>query len=263
MVKVVGVSFDGQKRIYFFDPNKLNNLNINTPVIVNTDRGMQYGVIKKEIMEISNSKLKEPLKKIVRVANKEDNKNYKKNQKDASFALKKCRDLIEKYNLNMKIISAGYTFNREQLLFYFLADSRIDFRNLAKELASIYKTRIELRQVGVRDKAKSVGGMGLCGCPLCCSRFLNEFDSVSINMAKNQNLSLNPSKINGACGSLLCCLKYEDEDYEMAKKNLPKIGKTIQTKHGTGKVVSIDIIKQTYDVEIDNNIVKVGTDESN
>lgn len=263
MTKVVGVSFDGQKRIYFFDPNKLLNLNIDTPVIVDTDRGMQYGILKKEIMEISNSKVKAPLKKIVRIANKDDSKTYQKNQKDAFFALKKCRSLVEKYNLNMKIISASYTLNREQLLFHFLADNRIDFRNLAKELASIYKTRIELRQVGVRDKAKNVGGMGLCGCSLCCSRFLNEFDSVSINMAKNQNLSLNPSKINGACGRLLCCLKYEDEDYELARKNLPKIGKIVQTKHGSGKVVSIDIIKQTYDVEIDNNIVKVGANESN
>lgn len=263
MIKVVGVSFDDQKGSYFFDPDKVLNLKMNMPVIVNTDRGLQYGIIKKEVMEISKSKINVPLKKIVRVATKDDNANHKKNQRDALFALKKCRTLVEKYNLNMKVISANYTFNRDQLLFYFLSDNRVDFRNLAKELASIYKTRIELRQVGVRDKAKNVGGMGLCGCSLCCSRFLNEFDSVSINMAKNQNLSLNPSKINGACGRLLCCLKYEDENYEETRKKLPKVGKIVQIKQGTGKVISIDIIKQTYDVEINNSIIKVGIDESN
>lgn len=263
MAKVVGVSFDEQKRIYFFDPDKLEGLTIDTPIIVKTKRGLQYGLIKKEIMEISDSKINDSLKKVIRVATKEDTKNYIKNQKDSFFALKKCRSLVKKYNLNMKIISANYTLNREQLLFHFLSDNRIDFRNLAKELASIYKTRIELRQVGVRDKAKTVGGMGLCGCSLCCSRFLNEFDSVSINMAKNQNLSLNPSKINGACGRLLCCLKYEDENYEEIRKKLPKVGKIIQTKYGTGKVVAIDVIKQTYDVEIDNSIIKVDVNESN
>ena len=164
----------------------------------------------------------------------------------------------------MKIIDSSYTLNREQLLFHFLSDNRIDFRNLAKELASIYKTRIELRQVGVRDKAKNIGGMGMCGCTLCCSKFLNEFDSVSINMAKNQNLSLNPTKINGACGRLLCCLKYEDETYEELRKDLPKIGKIVETKQGKGKVVSLDVLKGTYNVEIENiGIVKVDINESN
>lgn len=264
MTKAVGVSFDDQKRIYFFDPNNLQNLNIDTPVVVNTERGLQYGKITKNITEVSKEKINGTLKKIIRIATKKDTKDFLQNKKDETFALKKCRSLVQKYKLNMKIIDASYTLNREQLLFHFLADNRIDFRNLAKELAAIYKTRIELRQVGVRDKAKSIGGMGLCGCSLCCSRFLNEFDSVSINMAKNQNLSLNPTKINGACGRLLCCLKYEDENYELAKKNLPKIGKVIQTKQGSGKVISVDVIKQTYDVEVENcGIIKVDANESN
>ena len=164
----------------------------------------------------------------------------------------------------MKIIDANYTLNREQLLFHFLADNRIDFRVLAKDLASIYKTRIELRQVGVRDKAKNIGGLGLCGCSLCCSKFLNEFDSVSINMAKNQNISLNPSKINGACGRLLCCLKYEDETYEELRKELPKVGKIVETKQGQGKVISIDVLGKSYNVDVEKvGIVKVDLNESN
>lgn len=264
MPKIVGVSFDDQKRIYFFDPADLKDLKNNTPVVVNTERGIQYGVITKELTDVDRTKINGTLKKVLRIANDKDQKDYIKNQKDAKSALSKCRSLVKKYNLNMKIIDANYTLNREQLLFHFLADNRIDFRNLAKELASIYKTRIELRQVGVRDKAKNIGGMGMCGCTLCCSKFLNEFDSVSINMAKNQNLSLNPTKINGACGRLLCCLKYEDETYEELRKDLPKMGKIVETKQGEGKVVSLDVLKGTYSVEIENvGIVKVDVNESN
>lgn len=264
MSKIVGVSFDEQKRIYFFDPADLKNLKNSTPVIVDTERGLQYGIITKELTEVDKSKIAGSLKKVLRLANNKDIKDYKQNKKDAKNALIKCRALVNKYNLNMKIIDASYTLNREQLLFHFLADNRIDFRNLAKELAAIYKTRIELRQVGVRDKAKNIGGMGMCGCTLCCSKFLNEFDSVSINMAKNQNLSLNPTKINGACGRLLCCLKYEDETYEELRKELPKIGKIVETRQGKGKVVSVDVLGGTYNVEVENiGIVKVDINESN
>lgn len=263
MPKIVGVSFDDQKRIYFFDPANIENLKYNTPVVVDTEKGLQYGIIAKELTEVEKSKITGILKKVVRIANKKDIKDYNQNQKDAKSALNKCRSLVKKYNLNMKIIDSSYTLNREQLLFHFLSDNRIDFRNLAKELASIYKTRIELRQVGVRDKAKNIGGIGMCGCTLCCSKFLNEFDSVSINMAKNQNLSLNPTKINGACGRLLCCLKYEDETYEELRKDLPKIGKIVETKQGKGKVVSLDVLKGTYNVEVENiGIVKVDINES-
>ena len=264
MPKVVGVSFDDQKRIYFFDPNDIKGLKNNTPVVVDTERGLQYGIISKELSDVDKSKITGILKKVIRIADNKDIKNYNQCVKDAKKALIKCRSLVEKYKLNMKIIDASYTLNREQLLFHFLADNRVDFRNLAKELAAIYKTRIELRQVGVRDKAKNIGGMGMCGCVLCCSKFLNEFDSVSINMAKNQNLSLNPTKINGACGRLLCCLKYEDETYEELRKKLPKVGKIVETKQGKGKVVSLDVLSEIYNVEIENiGIVKVDINESN
>lgn len=264
MPKIVGVSFDEQKRIYFFDPANIKNIKNNVPVIVNTERGMQYGIITKELCEVDKTKITGSLKKVIRLATNKDIENYKQNKEDAKKALDKCRLLVKKYNLNMKIIDANYTLNREQLLFHFLADNRIDFRVLAKDLASIYKTRIELRQVGVRDKAKNIGGMGLCGCSLCCSKFLNEFDSVSINMAKNQNISLNPSKINGACGRLLCCLKYEDETYEELRKELPKVGKIVETKQGQGKVISIDVLEKSYNVDVEKvGIVKVDLNESN
>ena len=171
--------------------------------------------------------------------------------------------MVEKEKLNMMILESNYTFDRNQLLFTFLADNRVDFRNLAKNLGSKFKTRIELRQVGVRDKAREVGGYGCCGRPLCCSKFLTDFDSVSINMAKTQNIALNPTKINGVCGRLLCCLKYENDTYKEYGKNLPKIGKKVKTEQGEGKVISTDILKQTYRVDVkDYGIVEVDLNES-
>ena len=185
------------------------------------------------------------------------------NLKDADRALIKCRDLIDKYNLEMRIIDACYTFDREQLMFRFLADDRVDFRQLAKDLGSIFKTRIELRQVGIRDKAKEVGGFGPCGRKLCCNNFLTEFDSVSINMAKNQNLSLNPTKINGICGRLLCCLKYENDNYTEYKKGLPDVGHKVKTEKGEGKVISVDIFNRKYKVLTENNnVVEVELDKN-
>ena len=175
--------------------------------------------------------------------------------KDASKALIKCNELILQYNLDMKVIDACYTFDREQLIFRFLADERVDFRQLAKDLGALFKTRIELRQVGIRDKAKEIGGIGPCGRQLCCNNFLTEFDSVSINMAKNQNLSLNPTKINGVCGRLLCCLKYENENYNEYKKGLPEIGKKIKNDMGEGKVISVDVFKKNYTVLLNSGEV--------
>ena len=249
MIEVVGISFEEKGRMYYFSPNNLKLKN-NITVIVETDKGEQFGKVTKEAFSIEEKKLMSPLKNVVRIATKQDYYANKKNLKDAEEALKKCRDLAIKEHLNMQIIDAHYTFDRTQLVFRFLADARVDFRNLAKELASIYKTRIELRQVGVRDKAKEIGGIGPCGRPLCCSCFLNDFESVSINMAKNQNISLNQTKINGACGRLLCCLKYEDETYSECRKCLPKIGEIIETEAGRGKVVSVDILNKKYSVEI-------------
>ena len=263
MIEVVGVSFKKGGKIYYFSPNNLK-LNKNTNVIVKTERGLQFGVVENEKMEIDSKKLKSSLSLVERVCTKKDKEIHEKNINDAKQALKKCKQLVEKYNLNMMILDANYTFDKSQLLFTFLADNRIDFRKLAKDLASIYKTRIELRQVGVRDKAKEIGGYGTCGRSLCCSKFLCDFDSVSINMAKNQNIALNPNKINGACGRLLCCLKYEDECYKEYSKKLPKLGKKVETEYGEGKVISIDILKQKYRVDVkDHGIVEVDVNESN
>lgn len=260
MLDVVGISFD-EKRIYYFEPNGVD-LKLNDAVIVETERGLQYG----KVLLAKEAKKKEclnlPLKKIIRKATKKDYDKYISNQKEAAKAIKECEKLILKYKLDMKIISASFTFDRDQLLFQFLSDNRIDFRNLVKDLASIYKTRIELRQVGVRDKAKEIGGLGPCGRSLCCTDFLSNFDTVSINMAKNQNLSLNPTKINGACGRLLCCLNYENEIYEEYRKGLPNLGDKVKNNGKEGKVIELDILKRKYKfVTNDEEYVEVLLDE--
>ena len=225
---------------------------------------MKIGTICQEVFDLPPEKIVAPISNIVRKCSKKDLDNDEKNKKDSKAALKKCKELVEKNNLNMMILDASFTFDRSQLLITFLADNRVDFRKLAKDLANIYKTRIELRQVGVRDKAKEIGGYGCCGRELCCSKFLNDFDSVSINMAKNQNIALNPTKINGICGRLLCCLKYEDECYKECNKTMPKIGKKVETKDGVGKVISVDSLKQKYKVEVkDHGIIEVDVNESN
>ncbi len=263
MIEVIGVSFKKNSKIYYFSPNGLD-IKKNSNVIVKTERGLQYGNVEKSNFNIDSKKLTTSLSEVVRIASKKDTEKHLKNQEDAKKALIKCRELVLKYNLNMYILEANYTFDRSQLLFTFLSESRVDFRKLAKDLANIYKTRIELRQVGVRDKAKEVGGFGSCGRELCCSKFLCDFDSVSINMAKNQNIALNPTKINGACGRLLCCLKYEDECYKECAKGLPKVGKKVETDEGIGKVISVDILKRKYKAELsDNRIIEVDLNESN
>ncbi len=249
MISVVGVNFKKNGKVYHFSPNHLD-VHTGDEVVVETERGYQYGFVTTDPYEIEDRNLKSALCSIVRVATKEDQKKYEKNMEDEKKALKKCRELIDKYKLNMYVIDASFTLDRSQLFFRFMADERVDFRTLAKDLANIYKTRIELRQVGVRDKAKEVGGYGSCGRPLCCAKFLSDFDSVSINMAKNQNIALNPSKINGACGRLLCCLKYEDDCYQELRQGLPKVGKKVMTEQGEGKVISIDILKGSYRVNV-------------
>ncbi len=245
---LVLVKLGDNDRAVYFNGNDLS-VNVGDNVIVDTEKGLQYGVVK----TLDNDEFDTSLyKNVVRVASSDDVKKNNDNINDAIFALKKCRKLVQKYGLNMKIIDAYYTFMREQLIFRFVSEDRVDFRNLAKELGAIYKTRIELRQIGIRDKARFVGGIGPCGRLLCCSTFLNDFASVSINMAKNQQLSLNPTKINGVCGRLLCCLTYENKNYTVSKKNMPNVGSKIDTKYGECKVLSIDIF---------NNTIKVGNDE--
>lgn len=263
MFQVVGITFKERGRQYYFKVGELS-IKKNDNVIVETERGLQFGTVVTAPTMIEESKLNSPLKNVVRIANKKDLKNHEKNIEDAKMALKKCRELVEKNKLNMYLLDANFTFEREQLLFHFLSEGRVDFRTLAKELASIYHTRIELRQIGVRDKAKEIGGLGFCGRQLCCASFLSDFDSVSINMAKNQNIALNPNKINGVCGRLLCCLKYEDDNYTECRKNCPKIGSKIKTEQGEGTVTNVDILKQTYQVDVPKvGIVEGKTDENN
>lgn len=249
MEKVVKIQFKENGPSYYFLAN-LPNLHANVSVLVETERGIQYGQVISDIFEIDTSILKTPLKPIIRFASKKDKQIVRKNEQDAEQALKYARKKSEECNVNISIIDASYTYNRDQLLFHFVADSRVDFRELARSLAAKYRTRIELRQMGVRDKAKQIGGLGSCGQQLCCNRFLKEFDSVSINMAKNQNIALNPTKINGACGRLLCCLKYENETYTEYKKNLPKVGSKVKVEEGEGTVISVDVLNQNYTIDI-------------
>ena len=253
---VVGIKLNDNGKTYYFSSNGFN-LKDGDNVIVETEKGLQYGEIVTTVVDESKNNNMQ-YKNVIRIANKNDYKKHMSNMKDADRAVVKCHELIEQYNLEMKIIDASYTFDREQLIFRFISDNRVDFRQLAKDLGSIFKTRIELRQVGIRDKAKEVGGFGPCGRKLCCNNFLTEFDSVSINMAKNQNLSLNPTKINGVCGRLLCCLKYENDNYTEYKKGLPDVGQRIKTENGEGKVISVDVFKKTYKVLLpENEIVLV------
>jgi len=263
MKDVVGVTFQEDGRISYYLVGK-NKVKKGYNVIVKTSRGLEFAKIVTDIHPMDVSKLKDPLTEIYKMATKEDYYTHKENIKLASTALKKCQQLVKKYDLDMKILDANYTFDKDQLMFRFYADTRIDFRDLAKDLANLYKTRIELRQIGVRDKAKEVGGYGSCGQPLCCKRFLNEFDSVSISMAKDQNLSLNPTKINGICGRLLCCLKYEADCYKECKKGIPNVGKEVEIKEGKGKVISIDILNRSYKVMLTTgNVVEVILDGKN
>lgn len=257
-MKIVSVKINNKESKY--NTNDLE-LNIGDYVVVDTDRGNQVGLVTSSILELDKDST--PAYFVVRMASDEDLKSSDKNIKDAKKALNKARELVKKEELNMYIIDATYSLDKSQLFFRFLADNRVDFRNLAKELANIYKTRIELRQIGVRDRAKEVTGFGPCGRPLCCSKFMSDFDSVSINMAKTQNIALNPTKINGVCGRLLCCLKYEQECYKECSKGMPQMGKKIKTPKGEGKVIALDVLKGTYKVSIpDIGIVEFNRDNN-
>ena len=252
MPNVVGVSFKKNGKVYHFSCDGFNDIRLNSEVIVETERGQQYGIVTSSPRLVDDKDLGLPLKSIVRLATKNDKKTYQKNIDDSQKALIEARKIVTKLKLSMRIIDASFTFDRNQLLFQFLAEDRVDFRELAKKLAQIYKTRIELRQIGVRDKAREIGGLGPCGRFLCCSTFLTDFNSVSINMAKNQMLALNPSKINGVCGRLLCCLNYEDDVYTEIKKDMPSIGHMYKKDGVEGKIVSLNILKKTVTVETKN-----------
>jgi len=256
-MKVVGVKVNGSNKTVYYNDNDLN-LKINLTVIVNTDRGLQFGTV----TEFSDDENFDKYDSVIRIASKKDYLQHLKNQDDEKKALEKCKELIVKNDLNMTVIDASYNFDKSQLLFRFLSDERVDFRQLAKELGAKLRTRIELRQIGVRDKAKEIGGLGPCGRFLCCNTFLTSFDTVSISMAKNQGLALNPTKINGVCGRLLCCLNYENDEYVEAKKGIPDVGKKVTINGKEGKVISSDPLQGKYKVLIDNEVIEVDKNDS-
>ena len=247
-MNIVEVYFENTKSSFFFRSSGLN-LKVNLTVLVNTDKGIQFGKIIKIINDISQFDGIE-LGEVVKISSKKDYLHHLENIKLNEDALKRCKEMVKDSNLNMTILDANYNFDRTQLIFRFVADERIDFRQLAKDLGATFRTRIELRQIGIRDKAKEVGGIGPCGRLLCCSSYLNAFDSVTINMAKNQNVSLNPTKINGVCGRLLCCLKYENDIYFDMKKGMPKVGDKVDIPQGSGKVIAVNLFKSSYVVEL-------------
>ena len=254
MKVIIGVKFRKPGKVYFFDPGNLH-VNIKTKVIVETSLGEELGEVVAKKKLLPDTKLNTPLKPIIRIANNKDLKHYEENKKKEKEAFKTCESKIKKLGLDMHLTDVEYSFDNSKLLFYFTADGRIDFRELVKELAAIFKTRIELRQIGVRDEVKRIGGNGVCGRELCCCSFLNNFEAVSIKMAKEQNMSLNPSKISGCCGRLMCCLKYEQEVYEDKLSHLPKIGAIVKTDEGEGTVDSIETLKEIVKVKFkdDNN----------
>lgn len=256
MIKVIGVRFRNAGKIYYFSPGKLE-IKSGDHVIVETARGVEYGHVVLGNREVEDNKVVQPLKSVIRMANKDDETREMNNRRKEKDAFKICQEKIRKHNLEMKLIDVEYTFDNNKILFYFTADGRIDFRDLVKDLASVFKTRIELRQVGVRDETKIVGGIGICGRALCCHSYLSEFIPVSIKMAKEQNLSLNPTKISGVCGRLMCCLKNEEETYEYLNSKLPSIGDYVTTDDGLkGEVQSVSVLRQTVKV-----IVVVDKDE--
>lgn len=251
MVKVIGVRFRTAGKIYFFNPGNFE-IKQGDHVIVETARGIEYGTVIGEPKEVEEEKVVQPLKSVLRIANKKDDEQEEANRQKEKDAFKICLEKIRKHNLQMKLIDAEYTFDNNKVLFYFTADGRIDFRELVKDLAAVFKTRIELRQIGVRDETKILGGIGICGRPLCCHTHLSEFAPVSIKMAKEQNLSLNPTKISGVCGRLMCCLKNEEETYEELNKKLPNVGDYVTTDDGLkGEVQSVNVLRQLVKVIVD------------
>ena len=253
MIKVVGVRFRQAGKVYYFDPADLD-IKRGQHVIVETARGVEYGYVLEGIKEVTEEDVVMPLKTVIRIATSEDDKKAEENVEKEKKAFKICKEKIAKHGLEMKLIDTEYTFDNNKVLFYFTADGRIDFRELVKDLAAVFKTRIELRQVGVRDETKMLGGIGVCGRPLCCNTYLSEFIPVSIKMAKEQNLSLNPTKISGICGRLMCCLKNEQEAYEYLNSNLPEVGETVKTFDGfKGEVVSVNVLRQKVKIVIEQN----------
>lgn len=252
MLKIIGVRFKSAGKVYYFDP-QMNRAKLGDKVIVETARGVECGEVVVVDREIDETKFTTPIKPIIRLATEEDLRRIERNKVKEKEAFQICEEKIAAHNLNMNLIDVECTFDNNKLLFYFTAENRVDFRELVKDLASVFRTRIELRQIGVRDEAKMLGGLGVCGQPFCCSRFLGDFQPVSIKMAKEQGLSLNPTKISGTCGRLMCCLKYEQDAYEDLLKTTPKQGAIVKTSSGRGVVEEVNLITGKLRVKLDSN----------
>ena len=248
-VKVIGVRFKKAGKIYYFDPTEFD-IKLHNRVIVETARGLEYGEVVVSPKWVDEEDVVSPLKKVIRLATKADTSQIEENLRKEKEAFQVCLQKIEEHQLPMKLVDVEYTFDVSKIIFYFTAEGRVDFRELVKDLAAIFKTRIELRQIGVRDEAKMLGGLGSCGRLLCCYAFLGDFEPVSIRMAKDQNLSLNPAKISGICGRLMCCLKYENESYEDLRKRVPEVGEIVVTPLGSGKVVNSCLLREQVMVEL-------------
>ena len=258
-IKLASVKFKSAGKVYYFSTDI--ELDKGDKVVVETARGVELGEISQSLKSISEFNLDTELKKIVRKATKKDIENYQKNVRDAKQALVTCKEIVSRYDVNMQLTNCEYTLDKAKVIFMYTSDDRVDFRELLKELAVVFKCRIELRQIGPRDKAKVIGGIGTCGLPLCCSTLLGEFNGVSINMAKNQMLAINIEKISGACGRLMCCLKYEDEIYSLEKERFPKIGSHVKYQDKDVKVTGLNVINDLVKIETNNGIVFVGLDE--
>lgn len=253
MAEVVGVRFKEVGKVYYFDPDG-HSLKKGDMVIVETARGVECGEVAMENRDVSEEEIVKPLKKLVRVATDEDIDKVKENKKKEKEAFEICEKKILKHGLDMKLVDIEYTFDNSKILFYFTADGRVDFRELVKDLASVFHTRIELRQIGVRDESKMLGGIGICGRPFCCSSFLGDFQPVTVKMAKEQGLSLNPTKISGTCGRLMCCLKYEQNAYDHLLRITPKTGAIVETPEGRGKVVDVNLLRGIVKVQLDKKV---------
>ncbi|WP_366923406.1 stage 0 sporulation family protein [Metallumcola ferriviriculae] len=251
MINVVGVRFKNAGKIYYFDPGETTP-NLGDNVIVETSRGVEFGEVVVAPKQVSEDEIVSPLKRVVRMATIEDQNKVGENLEKETEAFNICLQKIEKHGLPMKLVDVEYTFDVSKIIFYFTADGRVDFRELVRDLASVFRTRIELRQIGVRDEAKLIGGIGSCGRVLCCKAFLGDFDPVSIRMAKDQNLSLNPNKISGICGRLMCCLKYEADTYKKARHLFPDQGDTVSTPEGKGRVINTNVLKETVLVQLED-----------
>ena len=250
MVKIIGVRFKQTGKIYYFDPQGID-IRRGDNVIVETSRGIEYGNVMQGVKEVEDTVITKPLKGVVRIATDEDTRRYNENKEKEKEAYKICLEKIDQHGLSMKLVEVEYTFDGNKILFYFTSDGRVDFRDLVKDLASVFKTRIELRQIGVRDESKTLGSVGMCGRDLCCSKFLDEFVPVSIKMAKEQGLSLNPTKISGACGRLMCCLKYEQDTYEALNRETPSVGTVVNTPDGEGTISYVSLLKGRVSVRFE------------